>query len=75
MPALFPFVSPCLTLPNPPLPHLVFSIDGVVWWVVDVFEVVVAVGDVAMTGDAGYARWVTGDNIITRPNPRYHPTP
>ena len=49
--------------------------DGVVWWVVDAFEVVVAVGDVAVTGDTRYARWVMGDNIITRPDPRYHPTP
>ena len=75
VPALFPFVSPCLTLPDPPVPHLVFSMDGVVWWVVDAFEVVVAVGDVAMTGDAGYAGWVTGDIFVTRPDPGYHPTP
>ena len=46
-----------------------------VWWVVDVFEVVVAVGDVAVTGDAGYAGWVTGDIFVTRPDPGYHPTP
>ena len=72
VPALFPFVSPCLTLPDPPVPHLVFSMDGVVWWVVDAFEVVVAVGDVAVTGDAGYAGWVTFSSPdptpdITRP--------
>jgi hypothetical protein len=42
------------------------------------FEVVVAgykVGDVAVTGDAGYAGWVTGDIFVTRPDPGYHPTP
>jgi len=31
--------------------------------------------DVSATGDAGYAGWVTGDIIVTRPDPGYHPTP
>jgi len=24
---------------------------------------------------SGYAGWVTGDNIVTRPDPGYHPNP
>jgi len=32
-----PLVSPCLTMPDPPVPHLVFSMDGgVEWWLVEV---------------------------------------
>jgi len=32
-------------------------------------------GVVAVTGRAGYAGWMPGDDDITRPVPGYHPTP
>jgi len=46
-----------------------FSSDSAWWWWLSGAVTVI------VTGDAGYAGWVTGDDHTTRPDPGYHPTP